>query len=187
MKDLHDIRILIYIYLLEHISLRDQVNMSLYHLIKSCGYSISSLPNGINAKALEILKKFEDIKILSKNSGDFVGNKLCNLTFKPNILSSKVESAIIYLKEIDMISDYVSDKSVSLSRVLLLLAYIRSNKLIKSSTNKNLKKTTFSYKHKKYMAKDLSMSESIVDSCIDVLQNLDLIVTSQLPPIKNRY
>lgn len=181
MSDIHESRLLVYLYLKDRCGRLGIVNFSLNDIVLESGYSISTASNGINSKVVSVLNKFEQEKIIEKVRGNYSGNKLCVVRFTP-VDDSIPGFCLISYNEIDKISDYLSfNGKVSLHKVLLLLAFIRSNKLRRPKNHKDPSTLPLIfYKHIKYIAKDLSMSEITVCECIKVLEELDFIVASKL-------
>lgn len=188
MTNIDFIRIPIYIFFSRRRTLDDIVGFSLDSLVLFCGLKPDWHKNKINDKCKEVLYQFINLNMFVDYPDEIYTCKHndhleVKLNYKWFDLSENF--AMVTFQEIDKIlnyNTYISDEklsNISQSKILLLLSYIRVNKLrrteLQTSTHPEDKPEIF-YKHYKVIAKDIDCSEYIVTSAIDILNQLEIIV-----------
>lgn len=191
LENVDDIRIPIYVYFYCRRPLIDIVGFSIDKLAACCGYKPNSHKNMINDKCKDVLNHFVNNDLFSEYPDDFSAFKhdqYIEVALNYEWFSPKTTYAYIEIEEIDKILNFKntisSSNKITSSKLLLLLAYIRVNKLtrtkIQSESHPENKPEIF-YKHYKVIAEDLNLSEDTIVVATDILCKLDIIATKEIP------
>lgn len=190
MKTLPPIRISVFIHLSRKRPLDDNVYTSINKLITSSGYVPDIHKNRTTDKFITTLDTLEGLEYFKKIDGDYVGNKLCELQLNRSKFDIQKSFAYVSLYEVDTLVTYKGlPKSTSPDKLLLLLTYIRVNKLRRSTNQQSnpKKKPEFFYRHINQISDDLVLSTKTITNCIQVLEDLDIIASHPMPRYKDKY
>lgn len=190
MKNLDIKRMAVFSYLAKYRTLSDNVNLSLNNLICKCGYKINRNVGKINDQIIIILDTLENLNYFKLTEGKYTGDKFCSLYLNIEKFDVSKSYCCISLRELDLMFSYKSNKNnISFSNLILTLAYIRVNKLRRSENQQSnpKKKPEFFYKQIKLFALDIGLSERTVTKNLQILNNLDIIVSRPMPRYKDKH
>ncbi|MEF9983718.1 MAG: hypothetical protein RR806_06210 [Oscillospiraceae bacterium] len=191
MKNLFPMRLSVFVYLFIRRSLDDKSYITLHDLVVSSGYKPDKNKNGINRKFVTILDTMEGLEYFIKEFGEYSGYKVCILQLNSEKFDTANSFAIVSLNELQKMREYKSKlRNVSYDKLLLILCYIRVNKLRRSEyqqNNAHKKKPEFFYRQIKTIADDTALSPKTVSACITALESLNIIVSRPMPRYKDKY
>lgn len=190
MKALFSLRLSVFAYLAKKRPLDDIVNMSINQLITFSGYIPDIHKNRTNDKFISVLDTLESLGYFEKITGDYIGNKICELQLDINKFENLKSFAYVTLKELKLINSYNSHlRNITPDKLLLVLSYIRVNKLRRSSNQQSnpKKKPEFFYRHINKIAEDLALSSKTVTACVTALESLDIIASCSMPRYQDKY
>lgn len=187
-KSLGNKRVIVYLYLHEHMTIRGFVYWTINELVTWCGYKPESKKGGMNHQFIDCLQKFADLGYITshpdfeslksepKNGNTFqcmeldVDNMECPQEFG-QIMSDEV-SLILNFREI-MTSAHNEPKptvgKIFPSHLSLVLSYIMLNMSQDSS------KLSCCRKYYYEMAEDIGISKRYISQCTDILQNIGIL------------
>lgn len=190
MKNLDIRRIAVFTYLAKYRTLSDHVNMSLNNLIQKSGYKVNRNVGKMNDQMIIILDTLKNLDYFTLVEGKYSGDKFCTLYLNTKKFDVGKGYCCISLKELDLLFSHKSNKNnTSFSNLILTLAYIRVNKLRRSEYQQSSpkKKPEFFYRQIKSIASDIGLSERTVSKCIQVLNDLDIIVSKPMLRYKDKH
>lgn len=193
---LDDLRIPIYIYFSSMRTIRDIVGFSIDRLAIFCGYRPNIHKGMINDKCKTIFNDFVNMNMFADfpdNINQLKHNDYIEVKLNYEWFDFNSNFAYIDLPEIDIIIDfkkYVDKESrysrITVSKLLLLLSYIRVNKLRRTELQTNThpeNKPEFFYRQYKSIGIDLGWHEDTVTIGVSILNQLNIIVSKDI----NRY
>lgn len=191
MKNLPFIRLSVFTYLARKRSLDDCVNMNINQIVEYSGYIPDAHKNKINDKFVIMLDTLEGMEYFSKINGEYKNDKNCMLRLNIERFEAFRSFACVSLKELDTINQFATKKrGASYDKLLLILCYIRVNKLRRSEyqqNNAHKKKPEFFYRQLKTIADDTALSPKTVSACIAALESLNIIISRPMPRYKDKY
>lgn len=182
MKNLDSKRIGVYTYFIINKTLYNEVNLSLENIIKFCGYKSNRNSGKINTQIIGLLDTFEGLEYFKLLSGYYKGNYLCKIQLNEDKLDITNNYGYITSAELKLLYNNNTNKTLY-SNLILILAYIRVNKLRRSYNQQYSpeKKPEFFYRQIKSISEDIGLSERMISKCIKVLNDLDIIVSESMP------
>lgn len=180
----------VYIYLIRNRTVEYNVLFSINDIVTSCGYTPNTHKGMSNNIVITILDTLENMGYFNLVDGKYSSNSLCKCKLNKELFNVSGNYGTVSYSEVDLIYNYCIENKTGLTiqRVLLVLAYIRKNK-IKNSNEGNTKSYSpeFYYCYISKMSEILNISCCTIEKCISILSNLNIIACKSLYRYKDSY
>ena len=192
-KNIDKKRVLVFLFLVFKNSLDNTISFSLNYLIDWCKMKPDRHKGKTNDIFYSIILEYKKLDYLkSFNGNDLYGNNLVTCDANMEKLFPFGNYGVISDKEFNLITLYqCSNPRITTSVILLVLSYIRSNILRRTSNNGNFSekdikaKPEFCYRMIEYIEDDIGLHRNTISKCIDILVELDILVTLSMPRYKD--
>jgi len=192
-KEFDNKRISLFMFLVFKISLDDTVSFSINSIIDWHKLKINKRKGKTNEIFYNLILGYKDLEYLkSFDENDLHGNNLVTCDVNMDKLFPIGNYGVISDKEFNLITLYqCSNPRITTSVILLVLSYIRSNILRRTSNNGNFSekdikaKPEFCYRMISYIEDDIGLHRNTISKCIDILVELDILVTLSMPRYKD--
>jgi hypothetical protein len=208
-QDVNEKRTTVFSYFSIRRGLDSKLLFSVNNLVKWIGKKPDRHANGINNKIVQVIEYLKDNGYLTPFE-EVTSSSFIEAKFNLSKISQECEHnrfAVIYLDELDKILSYniknSKDTYLNVDVILLVFAYLRMmiyrrrNRLLPEEVNLNNKndhnydiserrlRSPDAYDCYYYeIAEDLGLSARIISKVVEILNELDLIYSEELPRIK---
>ena len=165
-----------------HRGLNDIANTSILQLIRECGYKPDKHKGKIYDRIIYVLEDFKACGYIEYESLDLKrGNSLIEISINSSCFDSPSSFAIIWLHELEKIQlQNTIKQKVKPEYLILLLSYMRVNKMRRQKYDDIQRHPEIFYKHQKIISQDIFLSYTTLRRCIETLEQLNIIATAPI-------
>lgn len=175
--------------------LDDKLFIPIKRIIEDCGYQPNRNGGRINDRVINTIRSLEQYGYISTlGCPDFKLSSTLEISANRALFDVPTSFCIITLEEFYKITHYRSDLDFISSKLmpeylLYILVYIRLNKSRRSAYQERSpeNRPEVFYQQQKNISKTLGISQKTLQRGIDILEKLNIIVSSPLPRYKDCY
>lgn len=169
--------------------LDDKLYIPLRKLVEACGYKPNRNKGRINERVIGVLNQFHSDKYISFHPQLHTQRSdMLEISVNQEIFDIQPSFGIVSLAELTKILNVQSDQIEKSRRLkpeylIYILSYIRLNKSRRSSHQQSVpeEKPEIFFQHLKNMSKELGISPKTLQRGVDILEKLEIIITSPMP------
>lgn len=193
MEDTDLLRIPLFCQLSMWRGINDKLFIPVRRLIEDCGYQPNRNEGRINERVANTIRLFERTDYISiVGCRDLKLGDTIEVSINRKFFDSPVSFCIITLEEFYKIITYRSNLDFVSSKLmpeylLYILSYVRLNKSRRSAKQQEFpaEKPEMFFQQQKNIAKALGLSTKTLQRGVDILEKLDIIVSSPMPRYKD--